>query len=241
MEGLVVVGTTRMTQSTLSAGVLRHPRSWAAHQARVSVLAVPVLSAGAAGTQSHVPSSRCRIPEKNFRALKERLQQWAIQWIAQLPDASADIRSLSETERTRIGNAYEGLLRLGAGLHFQDTAAAKTLHALRPGSLPMWDVEIKNRFIRECGVYKRTAGQIYSNFGLHVAQKIAELEADVKRLGYSLSDVPRLVQCPDFSLVKLVDKYHWIAITSAHQAPRRDELEQWLHWESGSAGATAGQ
>ena len=49
---------------------------------------------------------------------------------------------------TPIGDAYEHLLRLGLGLYFQDIASAKTLHALRPRTLPMWDAEIKNWFMK---------------------------------------------------------------------------------------------
>lgn len=50
---------------------------------------------------------RCRIPEKNFSILKERLQQWATLWIPQLPDASRAIRSLNESERAQIGASYQ--------------------------------------------------------------------------------------------------------------------------------------
>jgi hypothetical protein len=82
---------------------------------------------------------RCRIPEKNFPTLKERLQQWATLWISQLPEPTMDIRSLTEDECTQIGKSYEALLNLGAGLNFQDTAAAKTLHALRPKALAIYD------------------------------------------------------------------------------------------------------
>jgi hypothetical protein len=184
---------------------------------------------------------RCRIPEKNFPALKDRLQQWATRWIPELPDASKDIRCLNDSERAQIGNGYQELLKLGLGLHFQDTAAAKTLHALRPNTLPMWDAEIKNWFSSQRSPSRGSAGQIYSDFLLHVAQEISALEVDVKRLAYSLGDVPQLVQCPDFSVVKLVDQYNWITITSGHEVPRRDQLEQWLRWASSSNGATPGR
>ena len=70
---------------------------------------------------------RCRIPQKNFPILKERLQRWATLWVPQLPDTGRDIRSLNESERARIGTSYEALLNLGAGLNFQDTAGRKDL------------------------------------------------------------------------------------------------------------------
>jgi len=172
---------------------------------------------------------RCRIPEKNFPALKERLQQWAFLWIPKLPDGGKDLRSLNDHERAQVGDSYEKLLMLGVGLHFQDTAAAKTLHALRPHALPMWDNEIKDRFSAG-GLSNRSPGQIYSDFLCHVAREISDLEEDVRRLKYSLSDVPQLVRRSGASLVKLADEYYWITITSRHMVPTRDEFQQWLQW-----------
>lgn len=173
---------------------------------------------------------RCRIPEKNFPILKERLREWATHWIPQLPAASRDIRSLSESERARIGNVYEALLSLGAGLNFQDTAAAKTLHALRPHALPIWDAAIKDWFISKPGLSTRTSGQTYSDFVHHVREEISELEEDLARLGHSLSEVPQLVHGSGGSLVKLVDEYYWVTVTDSHVIPTRAELEEWLRW-----------
>jgi hypothetical protein len=173
---------------------------------------------------------RCRIPEKNFPVLKERLQQWTRAWISQLPEMGRDIRLLSDDEHTQVGASYEELLRLGAGLHYQDTAAAKTLHALRPQALPMWDNEIKDWFAASNGLFNQPPGHVYSDFLRHVANQILDLEQDVERLECALTDVPQLVQRPGASLVKLVDEYYWITITSGHAVPTRDELERWLRW-----------
>jgi hypothetical protein len=183
---------------------------------------------------------RCRIPKKNFPILKERLQNWAARWAAKprpnadgvirLPDADRDIRSLSDSERAQIGKSYEELLQLGAGLHFQDTAAAKTLHALRPHTLPIWDAAIKGWFIGQRGLAEQSAGQTYSDFIHHVAEEISELEEDVRRLGYSLSDIPQFVHGDCGSLVKLVDEYYWMTVTEGHALPTRTDLEQWLGW-----------
>lgn len=161
----------------------------------------------------------CRIPTRYFSILQERLQRWAARWIPQLPDAARDICSLDNSERARVGNSYDELLKLGAGLHFQDTAAAKTLHALRPYSLPMWDADIKCRF-GTSGLATRTAGQSYSDFLCHVAEEISELQVDVARLGHSLSDTSQLIQRSGASLVKLVDEYYWITITRGYN-PRQ--------------------
>ncbi len=173
---------------------------------------------------------RCRIPEKNFPRLKESVQSWASVWIRKLPTVERDIRSLTPAERAQIGDSYEELLKLGAGLHFQDTATAKTLHALRPHTLPIWESEIKAKLSPEHSPAKRASGQIYSEFLCKVAREISGLEQDVGRLNHSLRDVPQLVQRQCSSVVKLVDEYYWSTITQGHEIPTRDELQKWLAW-----------
>ena len=118
------------------------------------------------------------------------------------------IRSLSENDRGRIGKSYEELLRLGAGLNFQETAAAKALHALRPEALPIWDAAIRDWFIGKNGFSNKTAGSIYAEFLSHVAEEISDLESDLKCPGYSLIEIPQLVHGSGGWLVKLVDEYY---------------------------------
>lgn len=82
-----------------------------------------------------------------------------------------------------------------------------------------------------------------------MAEEIRELKQDVERLKYSLTDFPKLVpklvkhheESYDISLVKLADEYYWMTITNGHKVPDRDQLKEWLDWESGGAAATAAQ
>ena len=73
----------------------------------------------------------------------------------------------------------------------------------------------------------------------------AILTISVYRTLGSLADVPkpvkRLEESYDTSLVKLVDEYYWATVTGGHEVPDRDQLEEWLSRESGSAAATAVQ
>jgi hypothetical protein len=166
----------------------------------------------------------CRIDKKNFNKLKEKLQQWWAENQCNLPDNN--IRDLNDNEREQIESAYRALLTYGEGLHFKDTAAAKTLHALRPDTLPMWDANIKDWFIADKG------GKTYSDFVRYVAvEELSELEEDVKRLGFSLNEVPQLVHADcKVSLVKLVDEFHWVTKTVGHGIPTREQAEKWLSW-----------
>jgi hypothetical protein len=164
----------------------------------------------------------CRIAKNDFPKLKERLQQWWAENQCKLP--GKNIRDLDDSEREQIESAYQGLLKSGAGLRFQDTAAAKTLHVLRPDTLPMWDAKIKEWF---------TDGKTYSDFVRHVAVgELSELEEDVKRLGYSLNEVPQLVHsgAVNVSLVKLVDEYYWVTKTLGYTVPTREQVDKWLSW-----------
>jgi len=189
----------------------------------------------------------CRIPKEHFPALKDCLLHWAAQWIIptngapvpeapegrvhQLPEMSRDIRSLNKSELLAIGEAYDALLKSGGDLHFWDTATAKTLHAVRRNTLPMWDAQIRDWFVstrRELSAY--SGGQIYSEFTRFVGEQISELEQETSHIGCSLGDVPQLVGRHGASLVKLVDEYHWITITEGHVPPKREELERWLYW-----------
>jgi hypothetical protein len=119
------------------------------------------------------------------------------------------------------------------------------LHALRYRALPAWDARIKEECLGRPELSGRTAGEAYSEFLGHVKAQIEDLQRDVKQLGHSLIEVPRLVDrvedSYDISLVKLVDEYHWITITNQHKVPDRTQLKEWLRWESGGAAATVGQ
>ena len=165
----------------------------------------------------------CRIAEYDVDELTKELQKWWAEDNCKLPDKN--IRALDDSERDQIGKSYEELLQLGAGLHFQDTAAAKTLHVLRPDTLPMWDAKIKEWFTDE-------VGKTYSDFVRHVAEEISELEEDVRRLDHSLNHVPQLVhsRADSASLVKLADEYYWVTKTLGYTVPTREQAEKWLKW-----------
>lgn len=173
---------------------------------------------------------RCRISERNFDSLKSLLQGWAAVWIPQLPAPDRDIRELTPPERHTVGGAYQALLRLGAGLRFSHTAAAKTLHALRPQVLPIWDSEIKHAFSVDPRPTPVSSEQLYPAFIEHVAGQLSELERDAQRFHLSLRDVPRTIERDQNSLVKLVDEHAWVTITLGHQIPNRGRLELWLRW-----------
>jgi hypothetical protein len=177
----------------------------------------------------------CRINKKDkdrFQSLKQNLQAWASSSVKQLPGTDKDIRSLTGDDCTKVAHSYDALLKKIGDRY---TAAAKTLHAIRPRSLPMWDRRIKDWFLTipaSTGeTSQSTTGQIYAAFIRYVTgEELSTLEDDANRLGYSLTDIPQLVEKRDYSLVKLVDEYYWMTKTRGYTFPTRTELQQWLRW-----------
>jgi hypothetical protein len=174
-----------------------------------------------------------RIKKDCFPSLKKNLQEWWSKNLSLLPGTDKDIRCLTGDDCTKVAHSYDALLIIGH--RFKDTAAAKTLHALRPRSLPMWDRRIKDWFLTipasTDDTSQSSTGQIYAAFIRYVAEEeLSTLENDAKRLGYSLTNIPQLVEKPDYSLVKLVDEYYWMTKTRGYTIPTRTELEQWHRW-----------
>lgn len=176
----------------------------------------------------------CRIKKDCFPSLKKNLQEWWSKNVSLLPGTDRDICSLTADEREQVGKSYDALSSIGH--RFKDTAAAKTLHAIRPRSLPMWDRRIRDWFLTIRASTQSSTGQIYAAFIHYVAEEeLSTLENDANRLGYSLTHIPQLVEKPNYSLVKLVDEYYWITKTREYTFPTRTELQQWLRWTEPAA------
>jgi hypothetical protein len=76
----------------------------------------------------------------------------------------------------------------------------------------------------------RDSGQLYSDFIDSIVTELQDLKADAARLGFSVDDVPSLVENAEDSLVKVVDEFYWITITVGHKIPTKDVIERWLEW-----------
>ena len=85
--------------------------------------------------------------------------------------------------------------------------AAKILFALRKQAFPPWD----NPIIESLG--KSRSGDGYVSYLFYIKEKIAELKRECDRKGINVKIVPKLLERPHASLVKLVDEYLWLTIT----------------------------
>lgn len=88
---------------------------------------------------------------------------------------------------------------------FGDTAAAKTLFAIRPEAVPPWDEPIRLAF-----GWGPIDAERFERFLLTVRDTIRGL-AD--RLASNVADLPALFGRPNSSAVKVVDEYLWIRVT----------------------------
>jgi hypothetical protein len=147
-----------------------------------------------------------------------------------LPSHSHDIRSLTKTQIDELGQAFDQVSSLwvrssdGRKIHFGATAGSKTLHALRPNSLPMWDQEFRRRL----GLGKNAAG--YAGLIAWVRSEVESLCTDARRFSIGDSQIAEKVERHGASLVKLNDEYYWITWTENHKPPSPAQLCQWSKW-----------
>jgi hypothetical protein len=127
------------------------------------------------------------------------------------------------TERTaskrRARNGSESKVMVGP------TGAAKILFALRPNALVPWDEPIREE-LRLDG-----SASSYINYLEIVKCNLEELSETCKRSGYSLSDLPKLIDRPSSSLAKLIDEYFWVTISRKCPTPTSDNLTRWANWQ----------
>jgi len=144
----------------------------------------------------------------------DALHEWWVVWEAKLPHPDAAITSLGAAEMLVVEQAYDALASAPAAgrtlkdrevdVMFGDTAAAKTLFAIRPQAFPPWDEPIRLAFGWWGG------GAAYVEF-LHLAA--TTLEGLARRLDVSVAQLPQILGRPDSSAAKIIDEFLWIKIT----------------------------
>jgi len=173
----------------------------------------------------------CRhIAKDDHPAWAQELERCVRDWDSRLPSRSQDIRSLTEAQVAEIGQVLEQASSLSVRsddnrtIHFGATAASKTLHALRPNSLPMWD----EAFRQSLELRDTAAG--YAGLIARVRSEIDSLCIDASRFDIRESQIPEKVERKGATLVKLTDEYYWITLTKKHAPPSPEQLSQWSKW-----------
>jgi hypothetical protein len=179
----------------------------------------------------------CRQFSKQYHPIASRaLRNWAAEYRRALPNEQARLARLSGKALAAAAGAYDALQAARAGMRsrgskswavtFGPTGAAKVLYALRPEVFPPWDDPIRKHL-----GYDGSAAS-YGHFLLGVQAEVRNLEAEAKRLGIKVRDIPRAVGRRTSSLPKLVDEYYWITVSGGFTPPTFKELRQWVRWGS---------
>ena len=132
-----------------------------------------------------------------------------------MPAAGVPLTDLDLDDIAGLSRAYAALARLPAAgrttargeveVAFGDTAAAKTLFAIRPEAVPPWDEPIRVAF----GLRVVDADR-FARFLQAVQGAVAGLAT---RFKVDVSELPSAVGRPTSSAVKIIDEYLWIRVT----------------------------
>ena len=104
------------------------------------------------------------------------------------------------------------------------TGAAKILFAVRPRALPPWDDPIRRFF----GYDASKEG--YLSYLRETRTMLEKLAISCEMNGLSLAELPKELGRPNSTLPKLIDEYHWVAVTRGCSLPSSDILQRWLGW-----------
>jgi len=179
----------------------------------------------------------CRQFAKNYHRLaSEEIRTWYEQFNGLLFPTRKTLLELSDDEAAVASKAYADLAERKASkrntksggksdVMIGPTGAAKILFAIRPNALPPWDDPIRPRLKLD-----GSAKSYVSYLGI-VKREIEELGKACERNGYSLLDLPKLVDKPTSSLAKLIDEYFWVTISRKCPAPASDSLARWATWQ----------
>jgi len=86
--------------------------------------------------------------------------------------------------------------------------AAKTLFALRKNMFPPWD----NPIIDKLGFSRN--GEGYTDYLLCVKDELLKLKQECHKYNIDIRQLPKILNRSHVSLVKFIDEYYWLTITS---------------------------
>jgi hypothetical protein len=143
------------------------------------------------------------------------LDEWWEQEKDRLPAPTDGLADLSDEAIERGSDAYDHLRDLHAAgrrlrdrevsVVFGDTAAAKTLFAVRPAAFPPWDEPIRQAF----GWSARSSGR----YGRFLREAAAALQELASRMECAVADLPSVLGRPESTPAKIIDEYLWITVT----------------------------
>jgi len=158
----------------------------------------------------------CRhLRKSDTERTSEALRVWWEQAEPNLPAADAQLASLADEQLEAIASAYSTLATSQAAgrstsrgeieVSFGDTAAAKTLFAMRPAAVPPWDEPIRASF-----GWTSDTRTLFLEFLKSAADALGALG---DRLGTTTEGLPEALARPTSTPAKIVDEYLWVRVT----------------------------
>lgn len=178
----------------------------------------------------------CRQFAKEYHDLaSEQIARWYRKSQSSLPEPGKPLQELSDAELSSACHAYGDLVQRLAcrrskgeqdiAVTVGPTGAAKILFALRPEALVPWDEAIRQHMNLDGSLPS------YRTYLTVIRAHIDELAEACAWGGHTLADLPGLVGRPGFTLVKLIDEYHWVTISQRCHPPTTETIAQWAIWE----------
>jgi hypothetical protein len=166
----------------------------------------------------------------------ESILQWARRWESKLPNPSATLDQLSDSDIEESAYAFADLSRCLASKRTRNgrqydvevgpTGAAKILFAARPRGFPPWDEAIRKALGFD------GSRPSYRRYLAEVREQIRQLCTEAAELGIPAESIPLELGRPQSTLPKLLDEYNWVTATKPFAPPEPIEIAKWYRWSS---------
>jgi len=178
----------------------------------------------------------CRqFSQKDHSQASKEIEDWYNEINPHLIPIDRGILSLTDDDFALIETIYSKLVGKTASerktikgnnsiVTIGPTGTSKILFALRPHAMIPWD-----EFIREKYNHDGSANS-YCKYLQEVKGLLEELSNECKKFSFSIYDLPRILNRPESTLVKLIDEYHWVTISRNCHVPDDIEFGNWVAW-----------
>jgi hypothetical protein len=178
----------------------------------------------------------CRQFAKEYHPLAaQEIAEWYKEISLQLFSINTELLSLTDDNFALIESVYAKLVGRTASMRKSSkgsefpvkvgpTGTAKILFALRPNALIPWDNPIRDKFNFDGSSHS------YCAYLRIVKGHLEELSHDCIKFGFSVADLPSILDRPVSSVAKLMDEYFWVTISRKCPTPDDNKFMSWIAW-----------